>query len=419
MEDATLSDFTYIKNSITYTLSSAKSKAVFFNTNMLTPSVDSQYNVKFSLNWTPRTGETNYISPYHSIYRAFISKNSDLLTSEVYEIEFELEVSEFKFTKSWAYSAQDKFYVSSGSVDNTYVAFKVKNLDENSPFSEEILLEVVNAFLYAKKNEMNDAFTINGVEAYYNCLPFESLIQKVYTQTSINIANENNIDLTLEVEPEYTSNSDFIFKRKGKLNDLDIDGSTTFTDTSSYQKFNINKNIIQNLISENLFNIVFEQTNNPSPIYELTGSYLKQIIDTTIDNSENLKVLAEIDNVVFNSEDAISGDAYITVSIISKSDFSIVLDFTMKISFVFTPTLFQNGLNFVLLAKNLKIQGIKSSQTIRNQDLLANWIENTYLVALGNNEFNLFTLSFNLSYYFSSNKLSYEFRNDYLSIIKQ
>ena len=417
LEDATLSDFIYTDKSIT--LSSVKSKAVFFNVNMLSPSVDSQYSVKISLNWTPKAGETNYISPYHSIYRAYISANSESLTSEVYEIEFELEVSQFKFTKSWAFSTQDNFYVSSGSVDNTYVAFKAKNLDENSPFSEDILLEVVNAFLVEKRQEMNDAFTINGVEAYYNSLPFESLVQKVYTQTSTNIANENNIDLTLEVEPEYTSNSDFIFKRKGKLNDLDIDGSATFTDTSSYQKFNINKNLIQNLISENLFNIVFEQTNNPSPQYELTGEYLKQIMDITIDDSEELKVLAEMDNVVFNDEDAISGTAFFTVSIISKSDFSIVLDFTMKISFVFTPTLFQNGLNFVLLAKNLNIEEIKPSQTVRDQDLLKSWIKNTYLVALGNNEFNLFTLSFDLSFYFNSNKLSYEFRNDYLSIIKQ
>ena len=419
LEDATLTNFTYTKNSLTYTLSSAKSKAVFFNVNMLSPSVDSQNSLKLSLNWTPRAGETNYLSPYHSIYRAYFSKDSNSLTSEVYEIEFELEVSEFKFTKSWTYSTQDFFYVPSGSIDNTYVAFKVKNLEKNSPFEEDILLEVVNAFLNEKKNEMNDAFTVNGAEAYYKSLPFESLIQKVYTQTSTNIANENNIDLTLEVEPEYTSNSDFIFKRKGKLNDLDIDGSTTFTDTSSYQKFNINKNLIQNLISENLFNIVFEQTNNPSPMYELTGVYLKQIMDTTIGDTEELKVLAEMDNITFKSEDTISGDAYFTVSLISKSDFSIVLDFTMKISFVFTPTLFQNGLNFVLLAKDLNIEEVKPTQTVNNQDLLLSWIKNTYLVALGNNEFNLFTLSFNLSYYFSSNKLSYEFRNDYLSIIKQ
>ena len=36
---------------------------------------------------------------------------------------------------------------------------------------------------------MNDAFTDNGEEAYYKSLPFEELIQKVYTQTSTNIPN--------------------------------------------------------------------------------------------------------------------------------------------------------------------------------------------------------------------------------------
>lgn len=418
LEEAELSDFEYTKDSITYSLDSVKSKAVFFNVNMLSASVDTQYGTILSLDWTAKTGETNYISPYHSVYRAYISKNSNSLKTTLYEIEFELEVSKFKFTKSWEYN-EDSFYSSKGNIDNTYVAFKVKNLEDDSPFSEDIILEVVNAFLTARKTEMNEAFTNYGVDAYYKSLPFESLVQKVYTQTSTNIANENNIDLTLEVAPEYTSNSDFIFKRKGKLNDLDIDGSPIITDTSSYQKFNINKNLIKNLISQNLFNIVFEQTNNPSSQYELTGTYLKQIMDISITDSTELKVLAEMDSVEFNDANAISGIAYFTVNIISKSDFSIVLDFTMKISFVFTPTLFQNGLNFVLLAKNLNIEEIKPTQTVRNQDLLMSWIKNTYLVSLGNHEFNLFSLSFDLSHYFSSNKLTYEFKDDYLSIIKQ
>ena len=66
------------------------------------------------------------------------------------------------------------------------------------------------------------------------------LVQKVYAETSTNIVNENNADLTLESIPEYSaSNSDLIFKRKGKLNNLDIDEDETFSDTSSNQKFNI------------------------------------------------------------------------------------------------------------------------------------------------------------------------------------
>ena len=71
------------------------------------------------------------------------------------------------------------------------------------------------------------------------------------------------------------------------------------------------------------------------------------------------------------------------------------------------------------MGKNLSIKSIKPTQTVRSQDLLMDWIENTYLVALGNNEFNLLSLSFDLSYYFSSNKLNYEFSSDYLCIIKQ
>ena len=419
LEQLKFTDFDYTKNTITYELSSVQSKAVFFNANMLSVSVNTELSVVLNADWTPRAGDTNYLSPYHSIYSATFSKISNSLKSDIIEIEFEVEVSNFKFTKSWAYNTEDSFYQPSGKIDNTYVSFKVKYLDE-SPYTEEILLEVINAFLTENKSKMNEAFTVNGVEAYYKGLPFEELVQKIYTQTSTNIANENNIDLTLESAPEYTPNNDLIFKKKGKLNDLDISGSAILSDSSSYQKFYINKELIKNLISQNLFNIIYEQTNNPSPKYELTVTYLKQIMDiSSYSDSDELKVFAEMADVVFNDEDAISGILMFTVSIIAKEDFNIVLDFTLNIGFEFTPTLFQNGLNFVLLGKNLSIKDIKSTQTVRDQDLLKDWIENTYLVALGNNEFNLFSLSFDLSYYFSTNKLSYEFNSDYLCIIKQ
>ena len=419
LEQLKFTDFDYTKNTITYELSSVQSKAVFFNVNMLSVSVNTELSVVLNVDWTPRTGDTNYLSPYHSIYSATFSKKTNSLKSDIIEIEFEVEVSDFKFTKSWAYNTEDSFYQPSGKIDNTYISFKVKYLDE-SPYTEEILLEVINAFLTENKSKMNEAFTVNGVEAYYKGLPFEELVQKIYTQTSTNIANENNIDLTLESAPEYTRNNDLIFKKKGKLNDLDISGSAILSDNSSYQKFYINKELIKNLISQNLFNIIYEQTNNPSPKYELTVAYLKQIMDvSSYSDTDELKVFAEMEDVVFNDEDAISGTLMFTVSIIAKEDFNIVLDFTLNIGFEFTPTLFQNGLNFVLLGKNLSIKDIKATQTVRDQDLLKDWIENTYLVALGNNEFNLFSLSFDLSYYFSTNKLSYEFNGDYLCIIKQ
>ena len=414
LENLEFPDFVYGD----YSLDFVKSKAVFFNVNMLSTSASSQSsNVVLSFYWDAKSGETNYISPYHSIYTGYISKNSNNLKTTLYEIEFEVETSKFQLTKTWELNT-DGFYNPTGSVDNTYISFKVKNLDDSSPFSDEVILEVVNAFLEAKKNEMNNAFTNNGVQAYYKAVPFEELVQKIYTQTSTSIANENNIDLTLESTPEFT-NSNLILKRKAKLNDLVIDGSSTLTDTSSVQKFYINKKLIQKLISENLFNIVFEQTNNPSPEYELTIAYLKKIMTVSGSEDTQLKVLAEMTDVAFKDENAINGIAYLTVYVISKSDFEVLLDFELQIEFKFTPTLLQNGLNFVLLSKDLNILSCEPTQKVENIELLKSWIENTYLVALGNSEFNLFSLSFDLSPYFSSNKLSYEFTNDYLSIFKQ
>ena len=421
LEQKVFTSYDYTKDSIKYTLSLVKSKAVFFNINMLSPTVNSEL-LSLSLEWKARDGDTDYLSPYHSIYNAKISKESNSLESEVYELEFELEVSSFKFTKTWLFNTEDKFYTPSGLIDNTYISFKVNCLDEKCPFTNDILLEVVNAFLTDKKSDMNSAFTQNGVEAYYKSLPLGELVQKIYTETSTNIMNENNVDLTLESMPEYSeSNSDLIFKRKGKLNNLDIDGDEPFSDTSSSQKFNINKKLLQKLISENLFNIIYEQTNNPATDYELTISYLKQITDvsSSYDDSEELLVSADMGKVSFNDED-LSGRVTFNVTVLLKNNFEEVFSFTFNMNFKFTPTLLQNGLNFVLLAKHLSVQDISSTKyTIKEENLLNKWIQNTYLVALGNNEFNLLCLSFDLSYYFSSNKISYEFKDNYLSIIKQ
>ena len=419
LEQKVFTTYEYTKDSIKYTLSLVKSKAVFFNVNMLSPTVNSE-SLSLSLEWKARDGDTDYLSPYHSVYNAYISKDSNSLESEVYELEFELEVSSFKFTKTWSLNTEDNFYTPSGSIDNTYESFKVNCLDEKCPFTNDILLEVVKAFLTDKKSEMNSAFTENGAEAYYKSLPLGELVQKIFTETSTNIVNENNVDLTLESMPEF-SESDLILKRKGKLNNLDIEGDATFSDTSSSQKFNLNKKVLQKLVSENLFNIIYEQTNNPSTEYKLTVSYLKQITDvsSSYDDSEELLVIAEMDQISFNDED-LSGRVAFNVAVLLKNNSEEAFSFTFNMNFKLTPTLLQNGLNFVLLAKHLSVQDISSAKyTIKDENLLNKWIQNTYLVALGNNEFNLLSLSLDLSYYFSSNKISYEFKDNYLSIIKE
>lgn len=418
LEEAEFTDYDYKKDSTTYTLSFVTSKAVFFNVNMLTASGSSDTGA-LSFSWEAKSGEENYLSPYHSIYSAYISSSSNSLKTTLYEVQFELEVSKFKFSKSWVLNSEDNFYYPTGEVDNSYVSFKAKKVELDCPFSDELILEVINGFLTDRRAEMNEAFTNKGIKAYYTSLPLGEVSQKIYTQTSNFITNENNIDFSLESKPEYTSDN-FILKRKGKLNDLDISGDRVFTDTSSSQKLNINKKLIQNLITQNTFNIIYEQTNNPSPQYELTVAYLKKIMDVSgYADSTELKVFVDMTDITFNDEDAISGTATLEVSVIAKTDLKSLLTFTLKIGFKFTPTLFQNGLNFVLLAKNLKILEVKPTETVRDEDLLNSWILNTYLVALGNNEFNLFSLSLDLSYYFTTNKLSYEFNDNYLSIIKQ
>ena len=418
LENAKFPDYEYKKDAYTYYLESIQPKAVFFNVDMLTAS-GSKESGAFSFEWEAKSGQTDYISPYHSIYRAYISRDSNSFKSTIYEIEFAFEVSKFKFEKSWELNEEDKIYYPTGVIDNNYVAFQVKKIDGDCPFSDEILLEVVNAFLQDNQSGMNNLFTDNGVKAYYKNLPVGELSQKVYTQTSTYETHTNTIDLTIEEKPQFTDDN-LVIKRKGKLNDLDIEGDATFTDTSSSQKFNINKKLIQNLISQNFFYIIYEQTENPSPKYELTVEYLKKIMDITgYDDSTELIILAEMIDITFNDEDAISGTITLQVNVIELDELDTLLSFSLKMEFKFTPTLLQNGLNFVLLARHLNIVEVKPTEIVRDQDLLVSWIKNTYLVALGQSEFNLFSLAFDLSYYFSTNKLGYEFKDNYLSIIKQ
>mgnify|MGYP006873077304 CR=1 FL=1 len=426
LEEVEFDEFDYTKDSFTYSLSSVQAKSVFFNVNMPVCSVESKDPLTFSFDWEPKSGQTNYISPYHLVYRAFFTRNANGLKSTSYEVEFEVEVSKFKFTRAWERaSVEDNFIIGRGIIDNTYTSFKAKSLEDDFPFSQSLLLEVVNAFLNNKKSQMNQIFNINGVEAYYKSLPFEELVQKVYTQTSNNVPNENNIDLTIESFPE-TYDSGLIIKRKGKLNDVEeikdkhITDFSKFTEESS-QSFNIGVSLIEKLITENLFNIIFEQSNNPSTDYELTVSNLKKIVDVSSSYPETteLKILAEMDEVVIDGEEDLTGTASLTVKVISKSDLETLLTFSLKIRFTLTPTLLQNGLNFVLLSRSLNILEVKSSSTIKDEALLLSWIQNTYLVALGKNEYNLFSLDFDLSYYFNTNKLYYQFIDKYLSIYRK
>ena len=424
LEEIEFDEFEYTKDSFTYSLSSVQAKSVFFNVNMPVFSVESKSPLTLSFNWEPKNGQTNYISPYHLIYRAFFTRNANDLKSTSYEVEFEVEVSKFKFTKTWEKaSVDDDFIIEKGFIDNTYTSFKVKSLEDDFPFSQSLLLEVVIAFLNDRKAQMNEVFNTMGVEAYYKSLPFEGLVQKVYTQTSNNIPNENNIDLTVESIDTYDSG--LIIKRKGKLNDLEEIRDNYLTDFSKFtegnsQNFNIHTSLIENLVKENLFNIVFEQSNNPSTEYELTVSNLKKIVDvsSSYPDTTELKILAEMDDAVIDGEEDLSGTISFTVKVISKSDLETLLTFSLKISFTLTPTLLQNGLNFVVLSRSLNILEVKSSSTIKDEALLRSWIQNTYLVALGKNEYNLFSLDFDLSYYFNTNKLYYEFKNEYLSIYK-
>ena len=416
IEELNFTDFVYTVGDETCTLSSVKAKAVFFNSFMPEASIENPTNLILKCSWIAPEN-VNYISPYHSIYQAEIIYNN-----VPYPIEFEMEAKEFSFFKQWEKYEQDNFYIPAGSAEIIFVATKAKNLDEKSPFTQDLLLEVINAFINTNNANMNKALN-NGIKSYYTSLPFEELMQKIYTQTP-NIPKEFNFDLTLEEMPEYgtTSQSEgyILFKRKGTLDGEPTGTGELATDDTNIQRFNLNGRLYQKLISENTFDIKFEQTNNPASMYQLTGEYLKKVASVLINDTTQLRLEAKMGNVTFDTQNPMVGEVTLGISIISVDDLSTVFAFSATFKFMFVPTLFQNGLNFVLLAKNLEVSDItpETGYEILDGTLLNQWVQNTYLCALGNNEYNLFELPMDLSYYFNTNDLSWEFLGNYLSVKK-
>lgn len=417
IEELSFDNFVYKVGDEECTLSSVKSKAVFFNSYMPIATVEDEVNLTLQYYWTAPVNASSYISPYHSLYTAEIIYNNIS-----YQIEFELESKEFKFIKTWELYEEDKFYVPKGSVEITFVSLKAKNLDQRSPFSTKILLDIINAFL-AKNKEMMDKTLNDGIVAYYKSLPFEELGQKVFVQTST-IPLENNFDLTLEEKPSYYNTSDgieyIIMKRKGKLNGEEFQGGDPLLELNETQNFNIYGGVYQKLLINNTFKIEFEQTNNPSTMYQLTGEYLKKVGQVEIDDNAQLKVEAVMDGITFDTTNPMLSEVTFQVSIINFDNSTIVFGFTLTIQFSLTPTIFQSGLNFALLSKNIYQKDIKEipDYKIIDSGTLILWIENTYLSALGKNEYNLFTSAMDLSYYFNTNDLKWEFKGLYLSIEK-
>ena len=415
IEELTYDDFDIELDKVNYTLSSVKSKAVFFNQYMPQAKVTNIINLTIEFTW--KANNDSKISPYHSIYTADLKSNG-----KTYKIEFEVESSTFAFSKFWLSYDADTFYVPTGISEIQFTSLRAKNLDKNSPYTETTIIEIIKKFLEANKKKRNEAF-YEAVAGYYKSLPFDEYNQKVYIHTSTSPV-EINFDLSLEEMPSYDNDTQMcIFNRKGTLNkDEKWITRYDYQNADTHQRFNLHGSIYQKLISENLFGFDIEQTNNPATMYKLIGKDLKKVanVNDSITDEEELKIKANMQSVTFDSVNPMIGELSLLVEVISKEDSGTVFAFTAKINFIFIPTLMQSGLNFVLLSKNVELSEIveEPGYEIKDRNLLLEWVQNTYLCALGQNEYNLFEYSLDLSYYFNSNNLSFDFMDEYLSIKK-
>ena len=418
IEELTYLDFEVTINDIKYTLSSVKAKAVFFNSFMPVASVEKQNDLTIQFYY--KLPDIPTISPYHSIYTANLISND-----KSYPIEFEVDSNIFKFTKSYELYETDNFYVPKGICEFEFIPLKAKNLVANSPYTEELMKNVVKEFLSHYQETMINEFN-KAITGYYKSLPLEELGQKIYVQTS-SVSEEVYFDLTLENMPYYQDIGDsdgyVVLERKGTLNKKSTKEKYIPENADNLQRFNLHSDIYHNLISQNLFGFDFEQSNNPATLYQLTGAYLKKVakLHVSLLDETQLKIEAQMFNASFDNPSPMVGDVKMLISVISKEDDSKIFEFNAAFKFTFIPTLFQSGLNFVLLGKNIELYEInpESGYEILDNDLLIEWIQNTYLCALGKNEYNLFEVPLDLSYYFNSNNLSWEYLEDgYLSIKK-
>ena len=82
-----------------------------------------------------------------------------------------------------------------------------------------------------------------------------------------------------------------------------------------------------------------------------------------------------------------------------------VLQFKWDATVKLDITLFQHGVNFVMLGKNVDVNEIKENaepkRTITNAELLKEWIKVSYQIALAKKEYDLFYLAVDFGKYFN------------------
>lgn len=379
---------------------------------------DNSYKIQFNKNTKPN--HNFYLARYSAILK------SNKLEGKSFKIYFSFSFSEFSLTKHYQKYSTEYFYY---TVAECNLALDMVQMDYTSVsgISSGSIDALLATLLKRDQQSLVDKFK-TSVDSYYAEIKVDEVSKDIITNT-FNSSISHKLDLNRDNAPKYQSSSILNYfsgqvdtEEQSGVIDLPID-----IDVNKYGIY-INKNLIINLMKNNLFGFYIENSTKFMDEYELSGKYLKKICDIGDEVQDNLLVKIEIDMEDIKveeqklTEDGLKGKVTFNTDIYSANDESKLLSYHWDLDFLLRFNLFQNGLNFVVLGKDTSISGIAGSEEparkITDEALLKKWMEDTIKIGLIRKQYNFFKYSIDLTEYFNSyGEVTVGVKEDYITLV--
>ena len=393
-------DFQYTKeDSTVYTLKSFTPVYNILNVDMFE---FTSTNNEMLLSYTH--DELSTVSAYMMKYTAVINS-----TSSECEIEFVLFANKYIYTKTYVQETDSTFYHPFANVELSLMVSSVKLKDGNTcGIAIEDVDATVNAFRDANVETFVNDFNTKSANVYFKN---EATTQTLYTNTASDVSISHVIDVSLQTVPEVKTDS-ILFAYKGDVDSVNIEQTSSLPSSADYSSYHVyvDRLFLNTLIANSAFGFKIEESTRPVNDYKLTIEYLKQICSelSSFDANEQVSVVSEIESIdqfETNINDGVIATAHVVSNVTLDSTKEMILSFKWDATVKLDITLFQHGVNFVMLGKNVKVKEVKENEepkrTITNAELLKEWIKASYQIALAKKEYDLFYLAVDFGKYFN------------------
>ena len=395
-----IADFQYTKeDSTVYTLKSFTPVYNILNVDMFEFTTS---NNEMVLSYAHN--EQSTVSAYMMKYTAVISSAS----SEC-EVEFVLFANKYVYTKTFVQENDSTFYHPFANVDLSLALSSVELKEGNTcGIAIEDVGAAVSAFCDGNVATFASDFNTKSANVYFKN---EATTQTLYTNTASDVSITHIVDVSLQSVPEVKADS-ILFAYKGDVDSLNTETPSPLPSSADYSSYHVyvDRLFLNTLITNSVFGFKVEESTRPVDNYKLTIEYMTQVCSelSSFDAAEQVSIVSEIESVDTFEAD-ISGGIIATAHVVSNvtldSTKEMILSFKWDATVKLDITLFQHGVNFVMLGKNVDVKEVKENETpkrtITNADLLKQWIKASYEIALAKKEYDLFYLAVDFGKYFN------------------